>query len=110
MHLVQSMAYVNETPWHGLGNHLAAIYLTAPRGHFPGGNCQSEEIPPVVPPHAPGFRRASSDDIGIKKPAKPYAITGFWISEDDLGQLIGAGCRTRTRHLMITNQLLYLMS
>lgn len=23
---------------------------------------------------------------------------------------IGAGCRTRTRHLMITNQLLYLMS
>ncbi|WP_250525233.1 DUF932 domain-containing protein [Caballeronia sp. GAWG2-1] len=24
MHLVQSMAYVNETPWHGLGNQLAA--------------------------------------------------------------------------------------
>jgi len=23
---------------------------------------------------------------------------------------LGAGCRTRTRHLMITNQLLYLMS
>jgi len=23
MHLVQSMAYVNETPWHGLGNQLA---------------------------------------------------------------------------------------
>ena len=23
MHLVSSMAYVNETPWHGLGNHLA---------------------------------------------------------------------------------------
>ena len=23
MHLVQSMAYVNETPWHGLGNRLA---------------------------------------------------------------------------------------
>jgi hypothetical protein len=25
-------------------------------------------------------------------------------------QYVGAGCRTRTRHLMITNQLLYLMS
>ena len=24
MHLVQSMAYANETPWHGLGNHLAS--------------------------------------------------------------------------------------
>ena len=24
MHLVQSMAYVNETPWHGLGNQLAS--------------------------------------------------------------------------------------
>lgn len=24
MHLVQSMAYVNETPWHGFGNQLAA--------------------------------------------------------------------------------------
>ncbi|MEN7528918.1 DUF932 domain-containing protein [Cupriavidus sp. DL-D2] len=24
MHLVQSMAYVNQTPWHGLGNQLAA--------------------------------------------------------------------------------------
>ncbi|KAF3461284.1 hypothetical protein GO287_02064 [Ralstonia solanacearum] len=24
MHLVQTMAYVNETPWHGLGNQLAA--------------------------------------------------------------------------------------
>ena len=24
--------------------------------------------------------------------------------------ILGAGCRTRTRHLMITNQLLYLMS
>lgn len=24
MHLVQSMAYAGETPWHGLGNHLAA--------------------------------------------------------------------------------------
>lgn len=24
MHLVQSMAYVNETPWHGLGNQLTA--------------------------------------------------------------------------------------
>lgn len=24
MHLVQTMAYVNETPWHGLGNRLAA--------------------------------------------------------------------------------------
>lgn len=24
MHLVQSMAYVNETPWHGLGNQLSA--------------------------------------------------------------------------------------
>ncbi|MBH9658987.1 DUF932 domain-containing protein [Burkholderia pseudomallei] len=24
MHLVQSMAYVNETPWHGIGNQLAA--------------------------------------------------------------------------------------
>ncbi|WP_431819699.1 DUF932 domain-containing protein [Burkholderia sp. F1] len=24
MHLVQSMAFVNETPWHGLGNQLAA--------------------------------------------------------------------------------------
>ncbi|QIK24697.1 DUF932 domain-containing protein [Ralstonia solanacearum] len=24
MHLVQSMAYVNKTPWHGLGNQLAA--------------------------------------------------------------------------------------
>lgn len=24
MHLVHSMAYVNETPWHGLGNQLAA--------------------------------------------------------------------------------------
>ena len=23
MHLVQTMAYVNATPWHGLGNHLA---------------------------------------------------------------------------------------
>ncbi|NYH22871.1 DUF932 domain-containing protein [Paraburkholderia bryophila] len=23
MHLVQSMAYINETPWHGLGNQLA---------------------------------------------------------------------------------------
>ncbi|WP_158898715.1 DUF932 domain-containing protein [Burkholderia sp. L27(2015)] len=23
MHLVQTMAYVDETPWHGLGNHLA---------------------------------------------------------------------------------------
>lgn len=23
MHLVSSMAYVNETPWHGLGNQLA---------------------------------------------------------------------------------------
>ncbi len=23
MHLVQSMAYVNATPWHGLGNQLA---------------------------------------------------------------------------------------
>jgi len=27
-----------------------------------------------------------------------------------VGFLIGAGCRTRTRHLMITNQLLYQMS
>ncbi|SAL15536.1 hypothetical protein AWB69_00738 [Caballeronia udeis] len=23
MHLVQTMSYVNDTPWHGLGNHLA---------------------------------------------------------------------------------------
>lgn len=23
-HLVQTMAYANETPWHGLGNNLAA--------------------------------------------------------------------------------------
>lgn len=29
---------------------------------------------------------------------------------NDHGLFIGAGCRTRTRHLMITNQLLYQMS
>lgn len=28
----------------------------------------------------------------------------------DRGFFIGAGCRTRTRYLMITNQLLYQMS
>lgn len=60
-----------------------------------------------MPPDSGGHRWTTSE---IKKPAKPYAITGFWNSEDNFGWVFGAGCRTRTRHLMITNQLLYQMS
>ncbi len=29
-----------------------------------------------------------------KKPVKPYAVTGFWISKDSLGRAFGAGDRT----------------
>lgn len=43
------------------------------------------QILAVVPPHTLGFRRAPLDNIGIKKPVKPCAITGFRISEDALG-------------------------
>lgn len=43
MHLVQSMAYVNATPWHGLGNQLAANQPLEVWAHQAGMNWRIEE-------------------------------------------------------------------
>jgi hypothetical protein len=43
MHLVQSMAYVNETPWHGLGNQLATNQPIEVWAQQAGMNSQIEE-------------------------------------------------------------------
>lgn len=69
---------------------------TPSRGHFSRGHRKFHQIPPKVPPDAPGFTRTLSDVTGTKKPAKPYAITGFRILSDVLGWVSGVGDRTRT--------------
>ena len=43
MHLVQTMAYVNETPWHGLGNQLAHNQPLEVWAHQAGMNWKIEE-------------------------------------------------------------------
>ncbi len=45
-----------------------------------------------------------------KTPQNQRSYGVFWSPLDISGWMFGAGCRTRTRHLMITNQLLYQMS
>jgi len=54
---------------------------------------------------------ADSDWIINLGPGKRAGLTKQKAQHDGWALLkLGAGCRTRTRHLMITNQLLYLMS
>jgi len=45
MHLVQTMAYVGETPWHGLGNQLARKQPIEVWARQAGMNWQIEEAP-----------------------------------------------------------------
>lgn len=45
-----------------------------------------------------------------KKPREPLPGAGSNTPCYFMKSQTGAGCRTRTRHLLITNQLLYLMS
>ena len=64
----------------------------------------------MIPLDTPGCQRTHRDALGGIFGFIPRIFGFFWTLWDGVGSDFGAGCRNRTRDLMITNQLLYQLS
>jgi hypothetical protein len=66
--------------------------------------------PGMTAHYSRGSRPVSRQDDGFGNAKARLKTSGLRANGPQRPVDIGAGCRTRTRHLMITNQLLYQMS
>ncbi len=64
-HLVESMAYVNETPWHGLGNRLSEKQPLEVWLEQAGMNWEVKETPVLYQADIPGFNFRTNEEAKV---------------------------------------------